>query len=153
MRKTVESEERKMTNQEREKELKERFYFLKQKIIGVVIIVGTILVCNSGLLYNEEIQGNDWTISLLFIPMGLMLLFSKDKCWADDYFFECEAEELLDDEYDDCYEYDDEYEDEYDDYEEIDMSDILIAAFQELGKIIHKAKYFISRYKISRPIR
>lgn len=120
---------------ERERELKEKFYFLKQKFIGVVTIVGTIVVCNSGLLYNEEIQGNDWTIALLSIPFGLILIFTKEKYWMDDYFFECEA---------------DEYEEDYD---EVSMSDILIAAFQEIRNIFQLAKYYISRCKISKPVR
>lgn len=133
---------------ERERELKEKFYFLKQKFIGVVTIVGTIVVCNSGLLYNEEIQGNDWTISFFLIPIGLIMMFSKDKCWMDDYFFECEADEYeLEDELE---EYDDEYEEDYD---EVSMFDILIAAFQEVRNIFQLAKYYISRCKISKPVR
>lgn len=124
---------------ERERELevnmKEKFYFLKQKFIGVVTIIGTIVICNSGLLYNEEIQGNDWTIALLSIPFGLILIFTKEKYWMDDYFFECEA---------------DEYEEDYD---EVSMSDILIVAFQEVRNIFQLAKYYISRCKISKPVR
>lgn len=125
---------------ERERELKEKFYFLKQKFIGVVTIVGTIVVCNSGLLYNEEIQGNDWTIALLSIPFGLILIFTKEKYWMDDYFFECEADEY-------------ELEDELEEYDEVSMSDILIAAFQEIRNIFQLAKYYISRCKISKPVR
>lgn len=131
-----------MCKEQRERELKEKFYFLKQKFIGAVIIVGTIVVCNSGLLYNEEIQGNDWTIALFTIPIGLIFIFSKDKCWMDDYFFECEVDELE--------EYDNEYEEDYD---EVYMSDILIAAFQEVRNFFQIAKYYISRCKISKPIR
>ena len=140
------------SERERERELKEKFYFLKQKFIGVVTIVGTIVVCNSGLLYNEEIQGNDWTIALLSIPFGLILIFTKEKYWMDDYFFECEADEYeLEDELE---EYDDEYEDEYEEaYDEVSMSDILIAAFQEVRNIFQLAKYYISRCKISKPVR
>lgn len=132
---------------ERERELKEKFYFLKQKFIGVVTIVGTIVVCNSGWLYNEEIQGNDWTIVLLSIPFGLILIFTKEKYWMDDYLFECEDEYELEDELE---EYDDEYEEDYD---EVSMSDILIAAFQEIRNIFQLAKYYISRCKISKPVR
>lgn len=136
------------SERERERELKEKFYFLKQKFIGVLTIVGTIVVCNSGWLYNEEIQGNDWTIALLSIPFGLILIFTKEKYWMDDYFFECEADEYeLEDELE---EYDDEYEEDYD---EVSMSDILIAAFQEVKNIFQLAKYYISRCKISKPIR
>lgn len=142
-----------MCKEQRERELKEKFYFLKQKFIGVVTIVGTIVVCNSGLLYNEEIQGNDWTIALLSIPFGLILIFTKEKYWMDDYFFECEADEYeLEDELE---EYDDEYEEDYDeeDYDEVSMSDILIAAFQEVRNIFQSVKYYISRCKISKPVR
>lgn len=136
------------SERERERELKEKFYFLKQKFIGALTIVGTIVVCNSGLLYNEEIQGNDWTIALLSIPFGLILIFTKEKYWMDDYFFECEADEYeLEDELE---EYDDEYEEDYD---EVSMSDILIAAFQEIKNIFQLAKYYISRCKISKPVR
>lgn len=128
------------SERERERELKEKFYFLKQKFIGVVTIVGTIVVCNSGLLYNEEIQGNDWTISFFLIPIGLIMMFSKDKCWMDDYFFECEADEY-------------ELEDELEEYDEVSMSDILITAFQEIRNIFQLAKYYISKCKISKPVR
>lgn len=106
----------------------------------MVTIVGTIVVCNSGLLYNEEIQGNDWTIALLSIPFGLILIFTKEKYWMDDYFFECEADEY-------------ELEDELEEYDEVSMSDILIAAFQEIRNIFQLAKYYISRCKISKPVR
>ena len=137
-----------MTNQEREKELKEKLYFFKQKIIGIITIVGTIFVCNSGLLYNEEIHGNDWSISFFLIPIGLIMIFSKDKCWMDDYFFECEAEDELADYYD----YD-EYDDEFDDYEEMGMMDILIAALEIFKNAALMVISFIEKYKISRPIR
>lgn len=129
-----------MCKEQRERELKEKFYFFKQKFIGVVTIVGTIVVCNSGLLYNEEIQGNDWTISFFLISIGLIMMFSKDKCWMDDYFFECEADEY-------------ELEDELEEYDEVSMSDILIAAFQEIRNIFQLAKYYISKCKISKPVR
>lgn len=66
----------------------------------------------------------------------------------DDYFFECEADEYeLEDELE---EYDDEYEEDYD---EVSMSDILIAAFQEVRNIFQSVKYYISRCKISKPVR
>ena len=137
-----------MCKEQREKELKEKFYFLKQKVIGVIIVVGTIFICNSGLLYNEETHGNDWTIAFFIIPLGLALIFAKEKYWMDDYFFECEAEEYeLEDELE---EYDDEYEEDYD---EVSMSDILIAAFQEVRNIFQLTKYYISRCKISKPVR
>ena len=108
-------------------------------------MVGKIVICNSGWLYNEEIHDNDWTIALFTIPLGLALIFSKEKYWMDDYFFECEAEEYeLEYELEDCY--------EYDDYDEVFMSDILIAAFQEFKKVLQIAKYYISKCKISRPV-
>lgn len=94
--------------------MKEKFYFLKQKFIEVV------------------------TIAFLSIPFGLILIFTKQKYWMDDDFFECE------DEY--------ELEDELEKYDEISMSDILIAAFQEVRNIFQLVKYYISRYKISKPV-
>lgn len=51
-----------------------------QKLIGILVIVGTILVCSSPLLYVEETGGQDWTIALIMIPIGLYCLFSR-KCW------------------------------------------------------------------------
>ena len=64
---------------QRKEVINELIYYLIQKTIGVLLIVGTILICNSPLSYVEEVGGNDWTISLLFIPIGIGFLFTKEK--------------------------------------------------------------------------
>lgn len=57
-------------------------YFLKQKLIGLgMIIVGiiiTVLIEDAGV------------INYLTLPMGLVMLFTKEMIWMDDYFFEME---------------------------------------------------------------
>lgn len=64
---------------------RERLYFLKQKVVGLFLIIITILLCNSNLMYDITTGKNDWTIALITIPIGLILLFSKEKYWMDNY--------------------------------------------------------------------
>lgn len=59
-------------------------YFVKQKLIGLGIIIGSIVV---GVLIN------DMTICALEIPIGLGLIFTKDMVWMDDYYYEMEEAE------------------------------------------------------------
>ena len=49
----------------------ERAYFLKQKICGVVLAAIGIIV--------PIVCGGDATASLLLVPMGLFVLFTKEK--------------------------------------------------------------------------
>lgn len=61
-----------------------RLYFLKQKIIGVFFLIGTILMV--------RLLDGDATIALLTVPISLTLIFSKEKYWMDQYYFDTEEE-------------------------------------------------------------
>ena len=64
--------------------LREKLYLLRQKIIGIIVIVITILLCRSDLFYEPKIGGNDCTFALITIPLGLLLIFSKE-IFSNDY--------------------------------------------------------------------
>lgn len=53
------------------------FLLLKQKFIGIVIIILSIFLCKSGLLYDNTIRGNDCTFAILSIPFGIWMIFTK----------------------------------------------------------------------------
>lgn len=59
-------------------------YFMKQKLIGL----GMIIV---GIIITVLIEGMG-IINYLTLPMGLVMLFTKEMVWMDDYFFEVEKE-------------------------------------------------------------
>lgn len=60
---------------------KKALYFRKQKFIGILTIVLSILAV---LLIKE-----DSVVMLFFtIPSGIALLISKEPIWMDDYFWE-----------------------------------------------------------------
>lgn len=60
---------------------KRQKYYLKQKLIGVLMLILTavIVFCL-----------HDATVTVVLVPMGLMLIFSKQMIITDDYFFEVE---------------------------------------------------------------
>lgn len=62
---------------QRRKSQKEYLLESIQRIIGVIIIVLTVIVCSSPMMYMEEFEAQDWTLSLLLIPVGLFLVLSK----------------------------------------------------------------------------
>ncbi|WP_347256098.1 hypothetical protein [Anaerostipes sp. PC18] len=64
------------------KRMKQRKYFIKQKMIGVMILVFTI--CSLAFL------DGDLTISFLTIPIGCMFLFTKKMILMDNYYFKNE---------------------------------------------------------------
>ena len=71
----------------REKAIKiwnERLYLLRQKIIGVLIIIITILLCRSNFFYEPTIQANDCTFALLTLPIGLVLLLSRKRILGEE---------------------------------------------------------------------
>ena len=72
--------------QKRNAELRRTWYFIKQKVIGVLMIIATILAV--WLLLD-----GDATIALVTVPLGLTLVKKKKKCWMDNYFYEAENEE------------------------------------------------------------
>lgn len=57
--------------------IKEIQYFIIQKIIGLIVIAGTIWLCLSGALYDSVSMTNDCTIALVFVPLGIYLCLSK----------------------------------------------------------------------------
>lgn len=69
----------------KKEEKRRRLYFLKQKTVGVFLLILTI--------FAVKLLDGDATISLLTVPIGLMLIFSKEKCWMDRYYFETEMDE------------------------------------------------------------
>ncbi len=77
-------EERKR-KQLKKREKERRLYFLKQKTVGVFLLVFTI--------FAVKILDGDATIALLTVPLGLGLIFSKEKWWLDRYYFETQGEE------------------------------------------------------------
>lgn len=79
--------QRKIKERKRSKiqEKRRRLYFLKQKVIGVFFLIFTI--------FAVKLLDGDATIALLTIPIGLKLIFSKEKWWMDNYYFETERNE------------------------------------------------------------
>lgn len=59
--------------------IKELSVLLLQKLIGISIIVGVIILFKAGLFYEPEIQSNDGTALLIIIPLALALIFSNEK--------------------------------------------------------------------------
>ena len=62
-----------------------RWYFLKQRALGVVTLVFTVLAV-------WALEG-DATIALITVPLGLALIFSRQKLIVNDYYFETEERE------------------------------------------------------------
>lgn len=74
-------ERKRLKNQEKRR----RLYFLKQKVVGVFLLVLTI--------FAVKLLEGDATIALITVPLGLGLIFSKEKWWMDGYYFETQNEE------------------------------------------------------------
>lgn len=68
--------------QERERQAR-RWYFLKQRALGAAVLVFTVLAV--------WILEGDATIALITVPLGLALIFSRQKLVVNDYYFETEA--------------------------------------------------------------
>ena len=66
-------------------EKRRRLYFLKQKVVGVFLLILTI--------FAVKLLEGDATIALITIPLGLGLIFSKEKWWMDSYYYETQNEE------------------------------------------------------------
>ena len=64
---------------------REKRYFIKQKIIGTLVLI-------MGLL-SVPFLGDATALLFAFGPIGLLLIFTKEKIWMDDYFFEMEKEQ------------------------------------------------------------
>ena len=65
-------------------------YFLKQKLIGLAVIILAVLIMMFGPNILGEASGS---FVLIFLAGGNILLFSKDMIWVDNYFREVEEKE------------------------------------------------------------
>lgn len=61
-------------------ERRRKLYFLKQKLIGVAIILFSIC--------TVPILDGDGTMCLITIPLGILLIFTKRMAWMDKYYQE-----------------------------------------------------------------
>jgi uncharacterized membrane protein YgcG len=66
---------------EQERQAK-RWYFFKQKALGVATLIFTVLAV-------WALEG-DATIALITVPLGLALIFSREKLIVNNYYFEME---------------------------------------------------------------
>ena len=62
------------------KKSKRYYYFRKQKLLGAVL-----LVCAALLAFVVE---GGITASLIFAPLGLYIMFTKEMMLLDDYYYE-----------------------------------------------------------------
>lgn len=62
-----------------------QWYFFRQRLIGLVTVLASMLVA----LYT-----GDGTFTLITIPLGLYLMFTRKMVIQDKYFFEIEEEKL-----------------------------------------------------------
>ena len=67
-----EARQKRIARQKREAKRKAKtIYFLKQKMIGIALIIISILI--------PILLDGDATASLLFLPLGIYVLFTKEK--------------------------------------------------------------------------
>ena len=67
-----EARQKRLARQKREAKRKAKtIYFLKQKMMGIALIIISILI--------PIINNGDATTSLLFLPLGIYMLFTKEK--------------------------------------------------------------------------
>ena len=67
-----EARQKRLARQKREAKRKAKtIYFLKQKMVGITLIIISILI--------PIINDGDATASLLFLPLGIYVLFTKEK--------------------------------------------------------------------------
>lgn len=59
-----------------------RWYFFKQRALGAAMLIFTVLAV--------WILEGDATIALITVPLGVMLIFSRQKLVVNDYYFETE---------------------------------------------------------------
>ena len=69
-----------MKEAEKEKEKRERNqYFLKQKLIGLIFILITVICV---------VVLKDYTLAILSLPVGLLFLLTKKMLWCDKYWLD-----------------------------------------------------------------
>lgn len=59
---------------------KKKIYFIKQKLVGLLVIVLAIL----SVIFSE----GDGTAALVMVPMGIGLIITKDMVLMNDYYWE-----------------------------------------------------------------
>lgn len=64
---------------------KRRLYFFKQKLLGWIGLLGTILAVH--------LLDGDATVAIITVPMSLGLIFSKEKILLNKYFWETKENE------------------------------------------------------------
>ena len=64
---------------------RQKQYFIKQKLIGVVIVLFAI--------FTIFMLDGDATAALLIAPIGICMIFTKKMVWTDDYWFEVNENE------------------------------------------------------------
>ena len=61
-----------------------RWYFIKQKLYGVALLIATV--------FAVWVLDGDATIAIITVPMGLLCLFGKEMLIVDKYYWEHEDE-------------------------------------------------------------
>lgn len=69
----------------RKKAGKEKRYFLTQKLYGVAMLILTAV--------SVKLLEGDITAAFILVPMGIMLITSKEMLIVNKYFWECEGKE------------------------------------------------------------
>ena len=62
-----------------------RNYFIKQKLMGLLMLILGVL--------SVPFLGNATALVFAFGPLGLMLIFTKEMIWMDDYFTEVKGKQ------------------------------------------------------------
>ena len=63
-------------------------YFLKQKLIGVGLLLLTAI---TAVFCTNDVAGH---AAMIFIPYGLFCIFTDKMFWQDDYFWEVKGDEI-----------------------------------------------------------
>lgn len=66
-----------------------RQYFLKQRLTGIFLLVFTILAVT--------LTGGDATIAIITVPLGLYLVFTKEKVIESDFYRETKERKIRND--------------------------------------------------------
>lgn len=79
---------------ERQVKLENLMYFVKQKFIGIMFLIISVVLVKSGLMYDVVTGMNDGTFLMFIIPLGLFLVFTKNRCFYDyDYDYDSNNED------------------------------------------------------------
>ena len=67
---------------------KRQRYFVKQRLIGIGMILGPIIAALVLPNWAGVLTGGLLFLEIILLPMGLMCLFSKDMVWQDKTYYE-----------------------------------------------------------------